>query len=117
MSLTLSRLELQQVAKYHRVLLWSLLAAIAANLAYRSLGEPFIIIFVYLAAAVLQIFALYKLGKSLKISRAYMLLLMVGLFVPILGLLILLFMHDKAMKTMKAAGVKVGFMGAEPSSI
>jgi hypothetical protein len=117
MTTALSRLELQEVAKYHRLLLWSLLAAIAANLAYRSLGEAFIGIFVYLAAAVLQIFAIYKLGKSLKISRTYMLLLIVGLFVPLLGLLILLFMHDKAMKTMKSAGIKVGFMGADPASI
>jgi hypothetical protein len=33
------------------------------------------------------------------------------------GLLSLLFAHDKAMKVMKSAGVKVGFMGADPNSI
>ena len=42
---------------------------------------------------------------------------MVGLFLPFMGLLILLSIHDKAMKAMKAAGVKVGFMGADPNSI
>ena len=32
MSTTFSRLELQEIAKYHRLLLWSILAAVVANL-------------------------------------------------------------------------------------
>ncbi|MEP0871716.1 hypothetical protein NDA01_18035 [Trichocoleus desertorum AS-A10] len=117
MNITFSRLEIQEVAKYHRLLLWSIMAAIAVNLSRVSLEEPSIGLFVYVAASVLQIFALYKLGKSLKLSVTSMVLLMIGLLVPVLGLLILLFMHDKAMKVMKSAGVKVGFMGADPNSI
>ena len=117
MNIALSRVELQEVAKYHRLLLWSLLAAIAANLSRASVGEPFVSIFVYLAASALQIFALYKLGRSLKLSTTSMILFMISLFIPLIGLLTLLLMHDKAMKVMKAAGVKVGFMGADPSSI
>lgn len=117
MNTTFSHLELQEIAKYHRLLLWSVLAAIVANLSRLSLGDQPIGLLVYFAAAVFQIFALYKLGRSLKLSVVLLVLFMVGLFVPILGLLLLLLMHDKAMKAMKAAGVKVGFMGADPNSI
>jgi sugar phosphate permease len=117
MSTTFSRLELQKIAKYHKLLLWSILAAIAANLSRFYLGDHPIGLLVYFGAAAFQIFTLYKLGKSLQLSIVWIILFILGLFVPLLGLLILLLMHDKAMKAMKAAGVKVGFMGADSSSI
>jgi hypothetical protein len=117
MSTTFSRLELQEIAKYHRLLLWSILAAFVANLSRLYLGDQPIGLLVYFPAAAFQIFMIYKLGTSLKLSVVWMVLLMVGLFLPFMGLLILLSIHDKAMKAMKAAGVKVGFMGADPNSI
>ena len=117
MSTTFSRPELQEIAKYHRLLLCSILVAIVANLAYLFLGYQFISLLLYFGAAVFQIFAIYKLGRSLKLSVVWMVLLIVGLFVPLLSLLILLLMHDKAMKAMKSGGVKVGFMGADSNSI
>ncbi|MDB9421139.1 MAG: hypothetical protein EWV55_17250 [Microcystis viridis Mv_BB_P_19951000_S69] len=117
MNTTFSRLELQEIARYHRLLLWSILAAIVANLSRLSLGDQPIGLLVYFAAAVFQIFALYKLGRSLKFSAVWMVLFIVGSLVPLLGLLILLLMHNRAMKAMKSAGVKVGFMGADPNSI
>ncbi len=114
MSTNFSRLELQEIAKYHRLLLWSILAAVVANLSPLSLGDQPIGLLIYFAAAAFQIFTIYKLGTSLKLSVVWMVLLMVGLFLPFMGVLILLSIHDKAMK---AAGVKVGFMGADPNSI
>lgn len=117
MSTTYSRPELQKIAKYHKLVLWSILVAVVANLSRVSWGNQPIGYFVYLIAAAFQIFALWKLGRSLKLSVVSMVLLMMGLFLPFIGLLILLFLHDKAMKTMKAAGIKVGFMGVDPKSI
>lgn len=117
MSTAFSRPELQVIAKYHKLLLWSILVAIVANLSRLSLGSQPIGLLVYFLAAAFQIFALYKLGRSLKLSIVWMVLFIVGLFVPLIGLLILLLMHDKAMKAMKSSGVKVGFMGADPNSI
>ncbi len=117
MSTTFSRLELREIAKYHRLLLWSILAAIVANLARLTLGSQSIGLLVFFAAAAFQIFSLFQLGRALKISVVWMVLLIVGLFVPLLGLVILLLMHNQVMKVMKSAGVKVGFMGADPNSI
>jgi sugar phosphate permease len=117
MNTSFSRPELQKIAKYHRLVLWSILAVIPGSLSNLVFSDQRIVFVVYFAAAVFQIFALYKLGRSLKISVVLLILFMLGLFVPLLSLLILLFLHDKAMKAMKAAGVKVGFMGADPNTI
>lgn len=117
MNTAFTRPELQKIAKYHKLLLWSILAAILANLTSFFLDNQTIGLPVYLAAAAFQIFSLYKLGRSLKLSMVWMVLLILGLFVPVLGLIILLLVHDKAMKALKAAGIPVGFMGADPNSI
>ena len=118
MSTTFSRLELQEIANDHRLLLWSIPVAFVANVCNLFSGNKPIGLLMYLAAAAaFQLFTLYKVGTSLKLSVVWIVLFMVGLFVPLLGLLILLSIHYKAMKAMKAAGVKVGFMGADPNSI
>jgi hypothetical protein len=117
MSVTYTRPELQEIARNHRLLLLSILAAILANLSSYSIDNRPIGLVIYFAAAGFQIFALYKLGRALKFSAVWMLVFILGLFVPVLGLLLLLLMHDRAMKSMKAAGIKVGFMGADPKSI
>ncbi|WP_413175541.1 hypothetical protein [Anabaena azotica] len=46
-----------------------------------------------------------------------MIFLFVCLFVPLLSLLILLYLHSQAINALKAAGINVGFMGADPESI
>ena len=117
MSIIYTRPELREIARNHRLLLWSILAAILANLSRFYLGNQPIGLVVYLAAAGFQIFALYKLGRALQLSVIWIVVFILGLFVPILGLLLLLLMHDRAMKVMKAAGISVGFMGADPKSI
>lgn len=117
MSTSFSRLELKEIAKYHKLLLWSILVAMVANLFQIALGNETISLVVYFGAAIFQIIALYKLGRALKLSTILMVLFFIGLFLPLLGLLVLLIMHDKTMKAMKAAGIKVGFMGADPNSI
>ncbi|OCQ96692.1 hypothetical protein AMR42_02675 [Limnothrix sp. PR1529] len=117
MSTAFSRLELQRIAKDHRLLLWSILAGLIAILVRFLIGDELTSWILYLAAGIFQVVALYKLGRSLKLSIVWMTLLVIGLFIPLLGLLILLLVHDKAMKAMKSAGVPVGFMGADPNSI
>ncbi|HEY9619022.1 MAG TPA: hypothetical protein V6C78_01570 [Crinalium sp.] len=110
-------LQLRNIAHFHRLLLWSLLVAVIANLTRFTIGDNVISIVVLLVAVGFQVFALYNLSKALRLGTGSIILLIVGLFIPVVGLLILLFMHDKAMKAMKAAGIPVGFMGADPNSI
>jgi len=119
MSKTFSSSELKKIAGYHRLLLWSILVMIISSVSRLYLENQNLGLLPYLdwLASIFYLIALYKLGRSLKLSLAWMVLLVIGLFVDILGLLIMLIMHDKAVKTMKATGVKVGLMGADPDSI
>lgn len=107
-----SQSELQEIAKYHRLLLWSVLLSIVLVLARLPLGHPF-----SLMVTGLQIVSLYQLGKVFRLSGLRMALFIFGLFIPLANLVILLLMHQRVVKTMKMAGVKVGFMGANPKTI
>lgn len=109
--------ELRKIAQSHKLLLWSILVNILINLIGLAVSNNSIILPVYLASAGFQIFALYKLGRSLKFSVVLMIFLFVCLFVPLLSLLILLYLHSQAINALKAAGINVGFMGADPESI
>ncbi len=109
--------QLRNIAHFHRLLLWSLLVAVIANVTRFTLGDNVVSLVILLVAVGFQIYALYNLSKALRLGTGSIILLIIGLFIPLVGLLILLFMHDKAMKAMKAAGLKVGFMGADPNSI
>ncbi len=68
-----------------------------------------------LAIVAFQIYALYSLGTSLRMSLVW--LYCIGLFIPIVGLLILLVISGKASKVLKAAGVRIGLMGGNADDI
>jgi hypothetical protein len=116
MSTTFARSELQEIATNHKLLLWSILVGLIANFVRLKLPESIGYI-VFIAAAIFQIFALAKLAAALKFSTIKMVILGIGLLIPLLGLLMLLYTHNETLKTMKAAGIKVGFMGPDPKSI
>jgi len=92
---------------------------LTTRLARLFLGHQNIGLLPYLdgLASIFYLVALYKLVRSLKLSLAWMVLFVISLFVDVLSLLIMLVIQDKAVKTLKSAGVKVGFMGADPDSI
>lgn len=117
MNTTYTTPEIRKIAEYHKLLLWSILVAILANFIRFALNNSPIGLLVYFAAAGFEIFALYKLGRSLKYSIVLMIFLFVCLFIPLVSLLILLFVNSQAITALKAAGIKVGFMGADLESI
>jgi hypothetical protein len=118
MSTTYTRPELREIAKYHKLVLWSVLAAIVYNiLSYYFLRIQLVGFLIGLPVVAFQIFSIYKLGTALKLSFVWMLILIIGLFVPFIGILFLLLLCNQANKVLKAANIKVGFMGADPASI
>ncbi|MBD2465239.1 hypothetical protein H6G89_29960 [Oscillatoria sp. FACHB-1407] len=117
MSKLFNRSELKDIAQSHRLVLWSLLAGIVISLLRFSGIDPQLGNLLYIAAALFQIFSLFRLGTALKLSAVLLVLLIIGLFIPIVSLFILLYMHSEAMRVLKQGGVNVGFMGADPNSI
>lgn len=121
MSSSFTRSELRKVAKYYRLVSWAILASIGVNvlllLSASSPSTQLIALILLVLVGIFQFYVLYNLGKSLKFSGALLVLIVLSVFIPILALGILAYMHSQAMKLFKAAGVKVGFMGANPDSI
>lgn len=117
MNTTYTTPEIRKIAQYHKLLLWSILVAILANSIRFAVSNTPIILLVYFATVGFEIFALYNLARSLKYSIVLMIFLFVCLFIPLVSLLILLFLNSQAMKALKAAGIKVGLMGADIGSI
>lgn len=61
-------------------------------------------------------FATYRLTSLIK-GHFIAVLYMIGLFIPLLGLLLLLSINGEATKVFKKAGIKVGLLGADIKSI
>ncbi|MCT7986477.1 hypothetical protein NG796_24705 [Laspinema sp. A4] len=121
MSSSFNRSELRRVAKYYRLVSWAILASIGVNvllvLSASSPSTQIIAFFVLIGVGIFQFYVLYNLGTSLKFPGVLLVLIVLSVFIPILALALLAYMHSRAMKLFKSAGVKVGFMGANPDSI
>ena len=117
MSEDFSRQELKKIARFHKFLLWSILIAIISNVFRFYLTDQALGLYFYFGAAGFQIYSLYNLARALKRPVVWVIILIFGLLIPIVGLILLLSLHGNAMEIMKTAGIKVGFMGADLGSI
>ena len=104
--------ELRDIAKKQNLLMWSVLAGFGG---FFIAHIPFLGLPLLLAIVAFQIYALYSLGTSLRMSIVW--LYCIGLFIPLVGLLILLVISGKASKVLKAAGVRIGLMGGNADDI
>ena len=59
----------------------------------------------------------YKSGPQPISSNIVAIIYVLGLLVPLLGLLLLLSVSGKATKELRSAGIKVGLLGANPNAI
>ncbi|MCA9157448.1 MAG: hypothetical protein KDA72_03930 [Planctomycetales bacterium] len=69
-----------------------------------------------LAVIILGAISVYRLAAVFR-GKVVALIYVIGLLVPLLGLLLLLSISGKATKELRAAGIKVGLLGANPSDI
>lgn len=61
-------------------------------------------------------FSLYRFASVLR-GPAAAVVYVIGFLVPCLGLILLLVLSNEATKELRAAGIKVGFFGANPETI
>jgi hypothetical protein len=97
--------EVLAVAKAQKGVLWCVLANLAC-FAFPPL---------YLAVLPFQLYFIYKLASALKSKVP--ILWVLGMFVPLLSLILLLVLSQGATKAIQSAGFKVGLMGAKVSEI
>jgi len=109
---TFTKDELRTIARDQNLLMWSVLTGF---ISYFLAHIPLVGLLVLIAAIVFEIVALYKLGRSLRMRFVW--LYSVGLFIPVIGLIILVVISGKASRILKAYGVRVGLMGGKAGDI
>lgn len=102
--------RVKDVARAQRMLLISILASFAGNVLLRSEGlTPFLLLPVALGIAGFSVWCIYRLCKALELGP---ILWVLAMFVPVINLISLLVLNQKATGFLKSHGVKVGLMGA-----
>lgn len=117
---------LLKIVKLQRSLLWLIFILLMGSVAFvwvAFLGgssiPDIVAILMLLALAVVQLYAVvqtFRLTIAMRANLAYPIIMLLGGFIiPLLGLIMLLIISDKASKELKRAGLKVGFMGVPKS--
>ena len=122
-----TRTELREIAKYDRLIVWSVAANIfivilllssrlSTGIDYKSL----IVIITQILFGLFQAFCLSKLLKLLNQPRVFLLAFIILSFMPklpVLAFLILLSRITKARDILRENGIEIGVMGTNPNSI
>ena len=107
--------EIVQVAKNQTFLLYCVLAKLLFYLISLLLGPLMPV--VGLAALVCSIVFFVKLRLAMKKSLPLTVIAVILLFIPLVGLLILLLNSAAATKILRSAGLRVGLMGVSSSDL
>lgn len=110
-----------RVAKYQRWVIHALLANITVNVAYLALarvGLPLqlVLLVLWLAVVVFAIVSIFRLAAEVYGTAAAVLCAILMLF-PCVSLMALLVVNQKATSYLQQHGVRVGFLGVNPSMI
>ena len=112
--------DLTIVANRQRTLLWLILLSILSIIAMTFFFSilPLVGIAALIFLMLVQLLALvqtFRLSASMKSGYLMPILLIFGIFIPLLGLIMLLLISGQANGMLKASGVKIGLMGVPKS--
>jgi hypothetical protein len=112
----MSRQDLYSVAIYQKVILWCILAYLVAVAAQFAVPRESRLILGLVFAAVAVLATVFVFMLALKVYSTGMgILLGILTLIPLIGLIILLIINQKATGLMNKHGYRVGFMGADLS--
>jgi hypothetical protein len=100
---------IRNVAKYQRMLLVSILATLAGN-AFAWTSPGILAGVIILGVGIVSLWAVYRLCRALELTAVLWVILM---FIPLLNLLGMLYINQKATGFLKAQGLSVGLLGAK----
>jgi DNA-directed RNA polymerase subunit RPC12/RpoP len=104
--------DLREVALYQRVVLFLILAYIGVVVAQFAIDPDDRWMLLFVAVPVVVAAAVFVFLLAMKLYEGLGILLGILTLVPLIGLIILLIVNQKATGTLQAHGYKVGFMGA-----
>lgn len=103
--------DIESVAAGQKLVIYAVLAYFFAAALRVAIGPlAFLVLFVSLGLAIAGIL---KLGEGLGFSTLAKIGCVVLMFVPLVGLIMLLVLNSKATTRLRAAGYRVGFLGVD----
>jgi hypothetical protein len=99
--------RLHRIAVAQKLLIWGVVVAMV------PLMSPVL----YLLALPFQLYAVYRTSKALDFGSGAVVLYIVAMFVPLVGVIMLLVLNSNATKALKAAGISVGLIGARKDDL
>jgi len=102
--------SVKDVADAQRLVIYAFGLNLVCNVLLRS-GSALMIV-PALAASLFAVISIYRLTGALDYSSGMRILFVVLMFVPLVSLLVLLILIERATKILRAAGYKVGLLGA-----
>jgi hypothetical protein len=117
----MERVKLKQIATGQRIVILCILANIILYIILMTVAKnvpalAIVILLAYIAGVITAAVFLFKLAINIY-GVATGIILGIGTLIPLVGLIILLVVNGKATKILRGNGLKVGFLGANPSSI
>ena len=92
--------EIAEVKKRQKQIIWMVLLSLVAMF----------IPYATIVTGTIQIYFIFKLAQAIRSSVAWLYIILA--FIPLIGLIALLYINGKATRVLQANGVKVGLMGA-----
>jgi hypothetical protein len=102
--------RIEQVASAQKLIIYAILAYFAAAVVRALLGPAGLLIGV--AAVLMGLLGAYRLCTGLGYSVAIRVVLLLLMCVPLVSLIVLLVLNGKATRRLRAAGYRVGLLGA-----
>lgn len=101
---------IEDVAAGQKMIIWSIVLNIVSVMVSTGFADLWVV--VALAAIALGITGLLRLAKGLGYSTATKVILVILAAIPLVSLIMLLIVNGRATKALKAAGYRVGLLGA-----
>lgn len=102
--------EVEKVKKGQKLIIYAILINLSAYLVQMAVGQ--VAVLVTLASTIVALVGLYYLSKGLGMSILTKIFVLILLFIPLLNILTMLVINSKATARLRAAGYKVGLLGA-----
>ncbi|WP_163338699.1 hypothetical protein [Desulfopila sp. IMCC35008] len=102
--------ETEKVKKGQKLVIYAILINISAYLVQAAIGQ--VAVLVNIVSIIVALVGLYYLAKGLGMSILTKIFVLILLFIPLLNILTMLVLNSKATAKLRAAGYKVGLLGA-----
>ena len=107
---TAPALQIEKVALGQKLIIWAILLNILTYGLQYAIGDIAGLLFI--VVLVLSLVGLFKLASGLGYSTGAKIGFVILLLIPLIGLITLLILNSKATTALRAAGYKVGLLGA-----